>query len=80
MEDDLLAKLVFVSKRLGQAIFRAFPCEKVSSQIVGLEVPHVHIHLYPINTMEDVDFRKADPSPAAQFQDSVQSKIISELG
>jgi len=80
LDEETLSKLNLVSKKVGQAIFRAFPCEKIASQIIGLEVPHVHVHLIPINKMEDVDFAKADPSPSPEFLDAVQAKIISELG
>ena len=79
LDDKTLEKLHLVSKKVANAIFRAFPCEKVSSQIIGLEVPHVHIHLIPINKMEDVDFAKADPSPSPELLDAVQTKLIAEL-
>ena len=80
LDEDTLQKLNSASQKVGKAIYRAFPCEKIASQIIGLEVPHVHIHLIPINHMDDVDFAKADPSPSPEFLDAVQAKIISELG
>ncbi len=80
LDEELLAKINAVSKKVGKAIYRAFPCEKIAYQIIGLEVPHVHIHLMPINKMEDADFSKANPSPSPEFLDAVQAKIISELG
>lgn len=79
LDDETLAKLMKVSRKVGQAISQAFPCEKVAANIVGLEVPHVHIHLMPINTIEDVDFSHADPSPSPELLDAVQTKIIAAL-
>ena len=47
---DLLAHLVAVSQAIGMALKRAFPCEKVGIQVIGLEVRHVHVHLVPIDS------------------------------
>lgn len=80
LDDDTFNKLNMVSKKVAKAIQHSFPCEKIASTIVGLEVPHVHIHLMPINSMEEMDFSKADPSPSPDFLDAVQKKIIGALG
>lgn len=58
MEDDELAEFQVFAKRVAQAIKKAFPCKKVAQVVLGLEVPHAHIHLLPINSEGDVDFRK----------------------
>ena len=79
LEPSVLSKLMNVSSSVAKAISQAFPCEKVAASIVGLEVPHVHVHLMPINSMEDMDFAKADPSPSPEFLDAVQAKIIASL-
>lgn len=79
LDDELLSKLMNVSKKIGKAIYESFDCEKVAANIVGLEVPHVHVHLIPINVVEDVDFSRADPSPSPELMDAVQAKIISAL-
>ncbi|GHE20850.1 HIT family protein [Halomonas urumqiensis] len=50
----LAAHLMSVSQRLAKALKRAFPCERVGMLVVGLEVPHVHIHLVPIDAMQDI--------------------------
>lgn len=44
------------AKRVGEAIGRAFPCERVGLSVVGLEVPHAHIHLIPIDSIDDMNF------------------------
>ena len=79
LSDEELSELTLTSKKVAQAISKAFPCEKVASMVVGLEVPHVHIHLMPINNVEDVDFSRADPSPSPALLDAVQAKLIAAL-
>ena len=51
---DLVAHLMGVSQTLAKALKRAYPCERVGMLVVGLEVPHVHIHLVPIDAMQDI--------------------------
>ncbi|MEX1670701.1 HIT family protein [Zhongshania guokunii] len=55
----LAAHLMGVAQTLAKALKQAFVCERVSMMIVGLEVPHTHLHLVPINTMEDANFANA---------------------
>ena len=61
--DDMSAELsnhcMTVARHIAKAIKSVYACERVSMQIVGLEVPHTHLHLVPINTMEDISFAKA---------------------
>ncbi len=56
MDDDELAEFEVFAKRVAKAIRTAFPCKKVAQVVLGLEVPHAHIHLLPINSEADVDF------------------------
>ena len=58
MDDEELARYQKFAKRVAAAIKRAFPCRKVAQVVLGLEVPHAHIHLIPMNSEADVDFRK----------------------
>ena len=58
MDDDELAEYHVFAKRVAAALKRAFPCRKVAQVVLGLEVPHAHIHLIPMNSEADVDFRK----------------------
>ena len=58
MSDDELAEYQVFAKRVAVAIKKAFPCRKVAQVVLGLEVPHAHIHLIPMNTEADVDFRR----------------------
>ena len=58
LEDDEVAAMHVFAKSVALAIQKAFPCKKVGEAVIGLEVPHAHIHLIPMNTENDVDFRK----------------------
>ncbi|MGI6231662.1 MAG: HIT family protein [Prevotella sp.] len=58
MSDENLAEFEVFSKKVARAIRQAFPCKKVAQVVLGLEVPHAHIHLMPINSEADVDFHK----------------------
>ena len=64
MDDAELAAFQVFAKKVAQAIRAAFPCRKVAQVVLGLEVPHAHIHLMPINSEADVDFRKEHLSRA----------------
>lgn len=61
---DLAAHLMGVSRRVAKAIKRAFPCQRVGLLIVGLEVPHVHIHLTPLDAMEEIRVVGLEMAPA----------------
>lgn len=56
LEDDLLGRMMVFSKQVAHKIKTAFPCKKVGVTVIGLEVPHAHIHLIPINSMSDMNF------------------------
>ena len=58
MEADELAAFEVFAKKVAKAIRVAFPCKKVAQVVLGLEVNHAHIHLFPINNEADVDFKK----------------------
>lgn len=56
MEDDELAAMMIFAKSVAHKIKRVFPCRKIGMTVIGLEVPHAHIHLIPINGIADMDF------------------------
>ncbi|MBP7767476.1 MAG: HIT family protein [Prevotella sp.] len=58
MDDESIAAFEVFAKKVARAIRTAFPCKKVAQVVLGLEVNHAHIHLIPINTEADVDFKK----------------------
>ena len=58
IDDDLLGEMMIFSKKVGRAIDAVIPCERVGMTVIGLEVPHAHIHLIPINSIYDMDFKQ----------------------
>jgi diadenosine tetraphosphate (Ap4A) HIT family hydrolase len=83
LEPDLAAHLMRVAQQVGRAIQRAFKPEKVGLMIAGLEVPHVHLHLSPIDELRDLDFGRANRSPRDEDLDRAAAKIraaLRELG
>ena len=56
IEDSLLADMMVFSKTIAKAVKAAIPCERIGVTVIGLEVPHAHIHLVPINTVSDMNF------------------------
>lgn len=79
MEDDELAAFQLFAKKVALAIKRVFPCRKVAQIVLGLEVPHAHIHLMPMNSEADVDFRKPKLELAEEEFMSISSKIYEEF-
>jgi histidine triad (HIT) family protein len=56
IEDDLLANMMVFAKRIAKAIEKTVPCKRIGVAVIGLEVPHAHIHLMPISTISDLGF------------------------
>lgn len=57
LDDETLSGMILFSKKVAFAIKAAIPCARIGVAILGLEVPHAHVHLVPMNSMEDVNFR-----------------------
>jgi histidine triad (HIT) family protein len=77
MEDLLLADMMIFSKSVARKMKNVFPCKKIGVTVIGLEVPHAHIHLVPINLLSDMDFSK----PKIKVEESRLkeiAKLISE--
>lgn len=79
LEPDLLAHLTSVSQAIGKAIDEAFHPTKVGMMIAGLEVPHVHLHVVPIDTVHDLDFANADAGPTPESLDAAATQIRASL-
>jgi histidine triad (HIT) family protein len=56
LPDDVYSNLLQFSNQVAKAVKKAIPCKRISMHVIGLEVPHAHIHLIPINSMNDCDF------------------------
>jgi histidine triad (HIT) family protein len=79
MDDEELAAFQLFAKRVALAVGRASPCKKVAQVVLGLEVPHAHIHLIPMQSEQDVDFRREKLKLSeAEFQD-IAARIRAEF-
>lgn len=56
IEDDVLSEMMVFAKEVAEKVKAAMPCKRIGVAVIGLEVPHAHIHLIPINTMDDMNF------------------------
>jgi len=79
MNDEELAAFQLFAKRVALAIKKAFPCKKVAQVVLGLEVPHAHIHLIPMNSEADVDFRKEKLKLSEDEFKAIAEKIQKEF-
>ncbi len=79
MEDEELAAFQVFAKKVAKAIKSAYPCKKVAQVVLGLEVPHAHIHLIPINSEADVDFHKKKLSLSSSELQAIADRIYSEF-
>lgn len=79
MPADLLAEILIFARPIAKAIERSFPCNRCGISAIGLEVPHAHLHLVPIDSADDLNFTRPKLRlTEAQFR-SIQEKIISQL-
>ena len=73
MEDDLLKELFLFSKQVGVAIEKVIPCERIGITVIGLEVPHAHVHLIPINNISDMNFSRPKLSfSSGEFKETAE--------
>lgn len=79
IEDKTLGELHVFSKKVAKAIEKSFDCKKVGVSVVGLEVPHAHIHLIPMNSVSDMNFAKDKLSFSKEEMEEIQNRIVSNL-
>jgi len=80
LDDDLLSGIIIFSKKVSKAIQDSVPCTRIGVAVVGLEVPHAHIHLVPMDSMEDLNFRnpklKFTPDEFKTLAKKISEKVI----
>ncbi len=79
LSDDYLSEILLFAKPIAQAIEKAFDCNRCGISVVGLEVPHAHLHLIPINTANDLNFMQPKPQALAEDLKKIQEKILALL-
>lgn len=79
LSDQELADMVVFAKKVALAIQRAFPCRKVGMAVLGLEVNHAHIHLVPLQSEGDMDFRKEKLQLSPEVMQQTADKILAAM-
>jgi histidine triad (HIT) family protein len=79
MENDLFRDYFLFAKKVAMALKKVIPCEKVGVAVIGLEVLHAHIHLVPLNNMEDINFSKPKLKLTPEKFQEIASKVALAL-
>jgi len=75
LDDDTLGGMNVFSKKVAVAIKKAIPCLRIGVEVIGLEVPHAHVHLIPMNRTEDLNFMRPKLKPTKEELTEVAEKI-----
>lgn len=79
LPEDQLAELLVFAKPIAKAIEQAFECKRCGIAVIGLEVPHAHLHLVPINHADDLNFTREKMKLTSEEMKSCQEKILSHV-
>lgn len=79
LDDATLADLHLFSKKVANAIRKVITCKRIGIAVIGLEVPHVHIHLVPMNSMSDINFSRPKLTPSKEELTAVAEKISGQI-
>jgi histidine triad (HIT) family protein len=79
LPDNYLAELLVFAKPIAHAIEQSFDCNRCGVSVIGLEVPHAHLHLVPINSAEEVNFTNPKLKLTAEELKAIQEKIVKKL-
>ena len=79
LPEDFLGEILVFAKPIAKAIEKAFDCNRCGISVVGLEVPHAHIHLVPINSADDLNFTRGKIKLTPDQLKKVQEKIVANL-
>ena len=75
LPEDYLKEILIFAQPVAKAIERSFNCNRCGISVIGLEVPHAHVHLIPINSANDLNFTQPKPQASADSLKKVQEKI-----
>lgn len=79
MPEEYLSEILVFAKPIAAAIEKVIPCKRCGLSVVGLEVPHAHLHVIPLNNMNDINFTRLKLSPSNEELKKTQEKILSAL-
>jgi histidine triad (HIT) family protein len=79
LADDYLSGMLLFARPIAKAIERSFRCNRCGISVIGIEVPHAHIHLVPVNSANDLNFTQPKPKATDEELKRVQAKILKNL-
>lgn len=79
LDDELLGDMAIFAKKVAKAIKEVIPCKKVGMAVLGLEVPHAHIHLVPLKNEGDMDFRHKIENPSPERMKEIADSILEKF-
>ncbi len=79
LDDQTLAEMMVFAKKVAHAVEKAMPCQRIGVAVIGLDVPHTHIHLVPINSVGDLDFKKERVKLTEEEFKSIAAAIAAEF-
>lgn len=79
LDEQYLSEILLFAKPIAKAIEKAFPCNRCGMSVIGLEVPHAHVHLIPINSSDDLNFTRKKLKLSPEQLQQVQEKILAAL-
>lgn len=79
IEDSNLSGLILFAKKVAKAIEKNVPCKRIGIAVIGLEVPHAHIHLIPINKVSDIDFSRPKLTLSKERLNEIALKVSSSI-
>jgi len=79
LEDDYLSGMLVFSKPIARAMEKVFDCNRVGLSVVGLEVPHAHLHLIPINSADDLNFNRRKLKLSTEEFEKIRDRIIAAM-
>ena len=75
LDDELLGGILLFSRNIAKAIEKVIPCERIGISVIGLEVPHAHVHLLPLRSMDDINFSR----PKLKMSNEELAKIAADI-
>ncbi|MCB0676001.1 MAG: HIT domain-containing protein [Saprospiraceae bacterium] len=79
LDDDYLGRLMIFAKKVAKALEAVVPCERIGVSVVGLEVPHAHVHLIPINKVSDMSFERTPLDLSSEELADLAGRIFREF-
>jgi len=79
LEDNLLAGLMVFAKKVAKAVEKTVPCTRIGIAVVGLEVPHAHVHLLPLHSMDDMRFTGVYTAPSSEEMQALAAAIVANF-